>query len=103
MSDVNYMDLNEFKDQGWLQELNREWAHPRGIALSMEQDEDGNWSWAGVWDYRDDPEGMAFSSATLSEERAVAPREAFEAHEQTRQERFGWVIQPLVGDDPLEA
>jgi len=67
---INYMDLNEFIELGFLQEVNRKFFHPLGLALEMVVDKDGNAKRLGrVWDYRDDPEGMFFASDMINQEK----------------------------------
>ena len=36
------IDIKEFREQGYLQELNRTFLHPLGMALYITLDEDGN-------------------------------------------------------------
>lgn len=95
--EIKYMDLGEFKNLGYLQELNRQFLHPRGLALEMSCDEEGNWSFGGVWDYRDDPEGMNFGGTLLEQMGRLAqePQEEFERHIEARQQNLGYVIQPV--------
>ena len=70
IEEIKRMDLNEFKSKGFLQEVNRLFFHPLGLALEVFVDEDGNvTSLGGVWDFRDDPEGMFFGNEQLSEEK----------------------------------
>lgn len=40
MAEINYMDMEEFRERGYLQEANRQWFHPLGLALE----------WDGGWD-----------------------------------------------------
>lgn len=58
---VKYMDIAEFQTAGFLQEANRLFFHPLGLALEVDHAADGTVSLSGVWDYRDDPEGMLYS------------------------------------------
>jgi len=74
--DVKRMDIKEFQDAGYLQEVNRMFFHPLGLALEVARnDEDGSMTLSGVRDNRDDPEGMIFDdfdplkSARISGER----------------------------------
>ncbi len=61
MSDeINRMDVKTFRELGYLQELNRQFLHPLGLALEVVIDDTGNESFGGVWDYRDDPEGISY-------------------------------------------
>jgi hypothetical protein len=56
------MDLREFYELGFLQEANRLFFHPRGLALEMNfDDETDEVTISGIWDYRDDEEGIMFS------------------------------------------
>ena len=60
MEDVKRMDIQEFREEGFLQEVNRKFFHPLGLALEIIIEEDGSSRLGGIWDYRDDPEGMFF-------------------------------------------
>lgn len=61
-SEIKHMDIKEFCDLGFLQEVNRLVLHPCGLALEVTVDDDDETKqWiSGVWDYRDDPEGVYF-------------------------------------------
>ena len=56
------MDLNEFRDAGYLMEVNRVFFHPLGLALAVTFDKDTGKVTAleGILDSRDDPEGFIF-------------------------------------------
>lgn len=70
MEDIKRIDLNELRNEGFLQEVNRLFFHPLGLALEVIVDEDGNVEkLGGIWDYRDDPEGMFFTDQALSVEK----------------------------------
>ena len=62
MSDeIKRMDVKEFRELGYLQELNRQFLHPLGLALEVVIDDDtGNESFGGVWDLPADPEGISY-------------------------------------------
>ena len=61
MTDIKRMDIKEFWERGYLQEANRLFFHPLGLALEViVDDEDGSVKLGGVWDSRDDPEGIVF-------------------------------------------
>ena len=58
---MKYMSIEEFKERGYLQEANRLFFHPLGLALEVSIDNDsGDIKLSGVQDNRDDPEGMIF-------------------------------------------
>lgn len=61
MSEINYMDIKTFRRLGLLQELNRQFLHPLGLALEVVVEDDGSERFGNVWDYRDDPEGIVFT------------------------------------------
>ena len=52
--------IKEFKEEGYLQEANRRFFHPLGLALEVIIDKDGGVVLGGIWDSRDDPEGILF-------------------------------------------
>lgn len=67
MSDeIKYLDTEEFRDIGYLQEANRLFFHPLGLALELDMD-DGTLK---VWDYREDDEGIYFAEDVLDPEKA---------------------------------
>lgn len=48
-----YLDLQEFQERGYLQEANRLFFHPLGLALEISQGDDGSWTLSGIWDCRE--------------------------------------------------
>ncbi|MCA1799750.1 MAG: hypothetical protein LC650_00465 [Actinobacteria bacterium] len=89
----NYIDIEEFVNEGFLQEVNRQFFHPRGLALEAGVDEYG-WYLRGVWDYRDDPEGILFFEGVLDTEKADRAQAELDRHVDERLRKFGYVIQP---------
>jgi hypothetical protein len=70
MSDIKRMNIKEFVEGGFLQEVNRQFFHPLGLALEVATDaDDSNWRLSGVWDYRDDPEGMFYDMKDINEQK----------------------------------
>lgn len=59
------MNAAEFRELGLLQEVNRRFLHPLGLALEVVVEGDGETHFGGVWDYRDDPEGIIFAPHDL--------------------------------------
>ena len=68
---TKYMDIKEFRELGFLQEVNRRFLHQFGLALKVVVDEDGTESLGGIWDYRDDPEGIRFKKGVISLKKAI--------------------------------
>ncbi|KKN41195.1 hypothetical protein LCGC14_0725860 [marine sediment metagenome] len=63
---IKRMDIKEFREQGFLFEANRKFFHPLGLALEIIiNEEDNSEILGGVWDYRDDPEGIFFGMNNL--------------------------------------
>lgn len=69
-AEIKYMDIKEFMEKGFLQEVNRQFFHPLGLALEVVVDKKGNHKLGNVWDYRDDPEGMFFSNKDMATDMA---------------------------------
>jgi hypothetical protein len=98
MSDIKRMDIADFREQGFLQEANRQFFHPLGLALEVVTDAETSEPvrLGGIWDYRDDPEGILFggeiavdpgkvASVAAEAERHRIPREAILGDGQTIQ------------------
>jgi len=62
---VPAMSLLEFQQRGYLQEVNRQFLHPLGLALMVSVGESSGLveAW-GIVDYRHDPEGIVFDEIT---------------------------------------
>ncbi len=100
MSEIKHLSLREFVDLGLLQEVNRMFFHPRGLALSVVVDDQlGTYHLSDIWDHRDDPEGIRFAS--LDPKTANEKARSVEALLKTeaRQTTLGYVIQPLPPDE----
>lgn len=140
MTDINYMDPNEFRDGGYLHEVNRLVLHPLGLALSVEaaleagveirmQADDfetlkgeleGDLTLdrakeiiaglvanaeaikphqavglGGIWDCRDDAEGIAFGDSLRSAEKARAIAELWLQRCAPRTCQRGYMVQPV--------
>lgn len=67
MKDIKLMNIAEFRQQGFLQEANRLFFHPHGLALAVAVEADGTERLHGIWDYREDPEGIVFGDGPNAE------------------------------------
>jgi hypothetical protein len=92
--EIKRIDIQEFRELGFLQEVNRRVLHPAGLALEIVVEEDGTEHLGGVWDYRDDPEGMVYGDI-MAPEKAASVDALIEQHRAVREELFGWLIQPV--------
>lgn len=95
-SPIDKMDINEFRDFGFLQEVNRIFFHPLGLALEVILYEDGSARLGGVHDYRDDPEGVIYGEQTLDVDKMRRVSALRDQKSFTRRDAFGYVIQPVV-------
>lgn len=93
INNVKYISIKEFVEAGYLQEVNRRFLHPLGLALEVMEFEDGSCELGGVWDHRDDPEGMMFAPGVI--DPVKVDRVAGEWHEKAhvREVDYGFIIQ----------
>lgn len=114
------IDIAEFRELGFLQEANRVFFHPLGLALEVVtedekctrcggsgNDDDSDSTndalcarckgdgtlhterLGGVWDYRDDPEGIAYAlPLKIDPDKITSVEEEFRKHRDTRAELF---------------
>jgi hypothetical protein len=66
---IKRIDIKEFREKGYLQELNRRFLHPLGLALEVIIGDDGTETLGGIWDYREDEEGMYYDINNSDDER----------------------------------
>ena len=95
MQTQGFMDLAEFVEGGYLQELNRRFLHPIGLSLAV-YIVDGRIQFAGIVDGRQDPAGLKFTridpQATLM---AAKMEQEMQRRHEARRMRLGYVVQPL--------
>jgi hypothetical protein len=93
------MDIAEFQADGYLQEANRLFFHPLGLALEIVREDDGSSRLGGVWDYREDPEGMFFGVDEIDNVEGRRKASMVNAQrERLRAERtrvMGSIVQPI--------
>ncbi len=86
--------IKDFVELGFLQELNRQFLHPAGMALSVQVDDEGTYTFGRVWDCRDDPEGLIYVKGVLDKSKEVEYKKLHDSKFMTRQSKFGWSVQP---------
>ena len=70
MEKIKRINIKKFRAKGFLQEANRKFFHPLGLALEVIVDDiTGEESLGGVWDYEEDPEGMFFGVGMISKDK----------------------------------
>lgn len=91
------IDLDEFQELGYLQEVNRLFFHPLGLALALALDfnDEGKRVFYGILDGRKDMEGFVFDEFT-EEERVKAKCLRLEMGNrlELRHSSLGFGIQP---------
>jgi len=90
---VSRLDVAEFRQVGYLAELNRRFLHPLGLALEVVVEDDGSARLGGVWDYRDDPEGIAYVNPPNAEQAARIDK-LWAERELARRAALGYMVQP---------
>lgn len=95
MSDkIKRMDIKEFREMGLLAELNRTFLHPLGLALEIViDDETGKEKLGGIWDYRDDPEGMLYGKEYFPTEKIKKAQEFIKQKHEQRMKTLGFIYQ----------
>jgi hypothetical protein len=88
-----------FVEGGFLQEVNRRFFHPIGLALGVHPDSDGESGGDGsfqvtVYDYREDPEGVYYGANVMEWDKYVNVQRLFWQRVLERRSRLGYVIQP---------
>ena len=102
---VKRMSAKEFRDEGYLQEVNRMFLHPLGLALEVIADENEVIDFGGIWDYRNEEEGMRYDFKNHDEEsiedaknKALNVKNRMLDKAKTRVNMFGGsVVEPIPG------
>lgn len=81
---MKYISGQELSDEGYLQEANRLFFHPLGLALEVTVDDDEEFYDVKIQDWRHDPEGVYFDVVNPKKVEAIentkAARIADRAH-----------------------
>ena len=93
---IKRMKVADFRADGYLQELNRRFLHPLGLALEVVVTGDGHEHISGVWDYREDPEGICYGEVDLVKTEKIERR--WSKRETARREALGYMVQPPRSD-----
>lgn len=95
---INKMSIKQFRTNGYLQEVNRRFLHPLGLALEVFVESDGTESLSGVWDYRDDPEGVTYGPLDdpNSQWKYATVEDAWRTRRPAREAALGYWIQPVT-------
>ncbi len=88
---MKYISADDFRDGGYLQEANRCFFHPLGLALELKMP-DGTMS---VQDHRADPEGVIFADGVIDGDKARKVWDEKADRGDKRQNLLGYRIQPM--------
>lgn len=93
------IDIKEFVEKGYLQELNRSFLHPLGLALMVNINET-KYSLEYVEDCRDEDEGFYFGFKDRSNlDESIRKKESIEnlwnERIANREEKLGFMIEPI--------
>lgn len=105
-NNIKRMEIKEFREKGYLQELNRRFLHPLGLALGVMINDDNTECLGRVWDFREDDEDICFDIANSDAERKdrFVKKKLFIDTElsnrtETRRKKLGFDIEPLDYED----
>lgn len=92
---LKFISVKDFRDGGYLAEVNRRVLHPLGLALSVDIAEDGTETFGPIWDCRDDPEGIVYDGSLLEKTTEMAEKieREREARRGEREARLGFFVQ----------
>ena len=93
-----WLDPQLITDLGILQEINRRVLHPRGLALAVAVDNMTKkiTGMAGIQDHRESDGGLIFEQSLLNAEKKKRFDDLLTKQAARREERLGYVIQPMV-------
>lgn len=90
-------------DSGLLFALNHQLFHPLGMAMEIKINDDNSKEFGGIWDYREDEEGLLYDEETLlsgMEKLSKFMEEFGAAKLQQRQEKLGFIYQEPEPEKP---
>ena len=88
----NKLDLQYFLDSGLLQEVNRQFFHPRGLAMFVSLDDDGKVkSIAGIYSEQEDLGGFCLNK--IDQDKVKNVKKMTRKFSKRRRELFGNIIQ----------
>ena len=85
---MNYINPQELIDLGILQEANRRFFHPLGLALEID-----SVNKISIQDHRDDPEGMIFADGVMEYSKYKKFEEFRHQRHSARLEGLNYIIQ----------
>lgn len=100
---IKKIDIKEFRESGYLQEVNRRFFHPLGLALEVSINNNIE-AISGIWDKRDDKEGIYFdiqNSASERKDKFLKNKKNIDSllkeRVNLRKSELGFKIEPIEG------
>lgn len=95
---IKEMSKEEFKNQGYLQELNRLFLHPLGVALGIKTEKNEIVDFI-IIDNTQEKDGMIFESLDDKEsrEKAINIKKLFKEKRKNRLKTLKYIYQPIKG------
>jgi len=94
ITEIERIDIAEFQELGYLQEVNRLFFHPLGLALEIVIDDHGE-RLGGIWDSREDDEGFYFGKDMIDKDKSRFVLREFEKRKYARIKLFGDMVQDI--------
>ena len=105
--EIKKIDIKDFRESGYLQEANRRFFHPLGLALEVSI-EDEKELISGIWDYREDKEGIYYdiqNSESERKKRFLKNKNFIDSQLKERgdlrKSELGFKIEPIEGSPEL--
>ena len=101
MEEIKYMDIKEFVEKGYLQEANREFFHPLGLALVVSYDKQSEkYTLAGIIDKREseiyyDLENSDLHRIMVFNQKKQFIEEQKQIHAEHREKKLGFTLEPV--------
>jgi len=106
MGTLKKISIKEFVEKGFLQEANRLFFHPLGMALTVKITDNGEFKLAGIQDAREDKTGIIFDIHTSEDKRKnlflknkIYVSNDMEERLSARLAEFGFDIEPIPNDN----
>ena len=96
---IKRMSITEFRELGYLQEVNRQFLHPLGLSLGVNVGDVIGEESLGVWDCRDGTGCATIDDGMLDEAKAAHVRREFTRLAGTRFKALGYSVQPVRKHD----
>lgn len=110
MENIKKIDIREFREMGYLQEANRRFFHPLGLAIELNVKDNGDHSIGGIWDYREDKEGIYYDLNNSDDDRKERFKRnkdfidnQFKKRISDRKDKLGFGLEPVDGSPEIHS